>query len=66
MLVAIVVLIIALGSVAAMTMPLIVTFMSLSAAMTIVLAFSSISDIASFAPTLAVMIALGAGPTAHC
>ena len=60
-LVAIAVLIIVLGSVAAMTMPLIVTFMSLGAAMTIVLAFSSIVDIASFAPTLAVMIALGVG-----
>ncbi|MGH2899675.1 MAG: MMPL family transporter, partial [Solirubrobacteraceae bacterium] len=60
-LVAIAVLIIVLGSVAAMTMPLIVTFASLGLAMTIVLAASSIFDIASFAPTLAVMIALGVG-----
>ncbi len=60
-LVAIVVLIVVLGSVAAMTMPLIVTFASLGAAMTVVLAASSVFDIASFAPTLAVMIALGVG-----
>jgi len=60
-LVAIAVLIIVLGSLAAMSMPLIVTFASLGVAMTLVLAFASIVDIASFAPTLAVMIALGVG-----
>ncbi|MDX6671339.1 MAG: putative drug exporter of the superfamily [Solirubrobacteraceae bacterium] len=60
-LVAIVVLLVVLGSFAAMSMPLIVTFASLAVAMTAVLAISSVVDIASFAPTLAVMIALGVG-----
>ena len=60
-LVAIAVLIIVLGSLAAMSMPLIVTFASLGVAMAIVLAVASMVDIASFAPTLAVMIALGVG-----
>ena len=59
--VAIVVLIVVLGSFAAMTMPLVVTFASIGVAMTLVFAASSLFDIASFAPTLAVMIALGVG-----
>jgi RND superfamily putative drug exporter len=59
--VAIIVLIIVLGSLAAMSMPLIVAFAGIGVAMTIVLAASSVFDIASFAPTLAVMIALGVG-----
>ena len=60
-LVAIIVLIVVLGSLAAMSMPLIVAFAGIGVAMTIVYAASSIFDIASFAPTLAVMIALGVG-----
>jgi putative drug exporter of the RND superfamily len=60
-LVAIIVLIAVLGSIAAMSMPLIVAFASIGVAMTAVLAASSLFDIASFAPTLAVMIALGVG-----
>ncbi len=59
--VAIVVLIVVLGSLAAMAMPLIVTFAAIGVAMTLVLAASALFDIASFAPTLAVMIALGVG-----
>ncbi|MEA2423377.1 MAG: putative drug exporter of the superfamily, partial [Thermoleophilaceae bacterium] len=59
--VAIIVLIIVLGSLAAMSMPLIVAFAGIAVAMTIMLAVSSVFDIASFAPTLAVMIALGVG-----
>jgi putative drug exporter of the RND superfamily len=59
--VAIVVLILVLGSVAAMTMPLIVAFAAIAVAMTMVFAASAVFDIASFAPTLAVMIALGVG-----
>src|SRR3954467_4866239 len=59
--VAIIVLIVVLGSLAAMSMPLIVAFAGIGVAMTIVYAASSVFDIASFAPTLAVMIALGVG-----
>ncbi len=59
--VAIIVLVVVLGSLAAMAMPLIVTFASIGIAMTLVLAASAVFDIASFAPTLAVMIALGVG-----
>lgn len=59
--VAIVVLLVVLGSFAAMTMPLIVAFAGIAVAMAIVLAVSPLFDIASFAPTLAVMIALGVG-----
>src|SRR4051794_31787812 len=59
--VAIIVLIVVLGSLAAMSMPLIVASAGIGVAMTIVAAASSVFDIASFAPTLAVMIALGVG-----
>ena len=59
--VAIVVLLVVLGSFAAMAMPLIVAFAGIAVAMAIVLAVSPLFDIASFAPTLAVMIALGVG-----
>jgi putative drug exporter of the RND superfamily len=59
--VAIIVLIVVLGSLAAMSMPLIVAFAGIGVAMTLVYAASSVFDIASFAPTLAVMIALGVG-----
>jgi RND superfamily putative drug exporter len=59
--VAIVVLLIVLGSVSAMSLPLIVAASSIGVALTIVLTFASVVDIASFAPTLAVMIALGVG-----
>src|SRR4051812_36651873 len=59
--VAIVVLLLVLGSVSAMSIPLIVAVSSIGVALTIVLSFASVFDIASFAPTLAVMIALGVG-----
>ena len=54
-------LLIVLGSFAAMTMPLIIAFTGIALAMTIVVSVSSVVDIASFAPSLAVMIALGVG-----
>jgi RND superfamily putative drug exporter len=59
--IAVVVLLLVLGSVAAMTMPLIVAFASIALAMALVFAASAVFDIADFAPTLAVMIALGVG-----
>ncbi|HEY3186386.1 MAG TPA: MMPL family transporter, partial [Solirubrobacteraceae bacterium] len=59
--VAVVVLVLVLGSLAAMTLPLIVAFASIALAMGLVLAASAVFDIADFAPTLAVMIALGVG-----
>ncbi len=59
--VAILVLLIVLGSFAAMTMPLIIAFAGIAVAMTIVVSVSAVVDIASFAPSLAVMIALGVG-----
>jgi RND superfamily putative drug exporter len=59
--VAIVVLIVVLGSGAAMTMPLAMAFAAIGLAMTVVLAASSLIDIAEFAPTLAVMLGLGVG-----
>ena len=61
MLVAIVVLIYVLGSVGAMTLPLIVAFTSIAVAMLLVTAATSVVSIADFAPQLAVMIALGVG-----
>ena len=59
--VAIVVLLLVLGSVAAMAMPLIVAIAAIALAMALVLAASAVFNIADFAPTLAVMIALGVG-----
>ncbi|HSC63079.1 MAG TPA: MMPL family transporter [Caldimonas sp.] len=59
--VAIVVLVLVLGSLAAMTMPLVVAFAAIALAMALVVAASAVFDIADFAPTLAVMIALGVG-----
>jgi len=59
--VAVVVLLLVLGSLAAMAMPLIVAFAAIALAMALVLAASAVVDIADFAPTLAVMIALGVG-----
>ena len=59
--VAIVVLLVVLGSLAAMTMPLVVAFSAIALAMALVFAASAVFDIADFAPTLAVMIALGVG-----
>src|SRR5213592_2412781 len=58
---AVLVLVLVLGSLAAMTMPLIVAFAAIALAMALVLAASAVVDIADFAPTLAVMIALGVG-----
>jgi RND superfamily putative drug exporter len=58
---AVLVLLVVLGSLAAMTMPLIVAFAAIALAMALVLAASAVFDIADFAPTLAVMIALGVG-----
>jgi RND superfamily putative drug exporter len=59
--VAIVVLIIVLGSFAAMTLPLLSAFAAIAAAMGLVYAATGAFSIADFAPTLAVMIALGVG-----
>ncbi len=60
-LVAIVVLIFVLGSVGAMTLPLIVSFSAIMLATLLVTAASAVVAIADFAPQLAVMIALGVG-----
>ncbi len=60
-LVAIVVLIFVLGSVGAMTLPLIVAFSAIVLGTLLVTAASSVVAIADFAPQLAVMIALGVG-----
>jgi len=60
-LVAVFVLIFVLGSVGAMTLPLIVAFSAITLATLIVTAASSVISIADFAPQLAVMIALGVG-----
>ncbi len=60
-LVAVIVLIYVLGSAGAMTLPLIVAFASITVAMLLVTAATSIVAIADFAPQLAVMIALGVG-----
>lgn len=59
--VAIVVLIAVLGSVVAMVMPLLSAFAAIAAAMGLVYAATGAFSIADFAPTLAVMIALGVG-----
>jgi RND superfamily putative drug exporter len=59
--VAVVVLVLVLGSLSAMAMPLIVAFAAIAVAMSLVFASSAVFDIASFAPSLAVMISLGVG-----
>ncbi len=59
--VAIVVLILVLGSAVAMVMPLLSAFAAIGAAMGLVYAATGAFSIADFAPTLAVMIALGVG-----
>jgi len=59
--VAIVVLILVLGSAVAMVMPLLAAFAAIAAAMGFVYAATGAFSIADFAPTLAVMIALGVG-----
>jgi RND superfamily putative drug exporter len=59
--VAIVVLIVVLGSFTAMTLPLISAFAAIAAAMGLVYAATGAFSVADFAPTLAVMIALGVG-----
>lgn len=59
--VAIVVLILVLGSAVAMVMPLLAAFAAIAAAMGLVYASTGAFSIADFAPTLAVMIALGVG-----
>jgi putative drug exporter of the RND superfamily len=59
--VAIVVLILVLGSVTAMALPLISAFAAIAAAMGLVYAATGSFSVADFAPTLAVMIALGVG-----
>jgi RND superfamily putative drug exporter len=60
-LVAIVVLVLVLGSLTAMAMPLVAAIAAIAAAMGVVYAATGAFDIADFAPTLAVMIALGVG-----
>ena len=59
--VAIVVLILVLGSITAMALPLVSAFAGIAAAMGLAYASTGSFSIASFAPTLAVMIALGVG-----
>jgi putative drug exporter of the RND superfamily len=59
--VAIIVLIVVLGSAVAMVMPLLAAFAAIAAAMGLVYAATGAFSIADFAPTLAVMIALGVG-----
>ncbi|HEY4094421.1 MAG TPA: MMPL family transporter, partial [Baekduia sp.] len=59
--VAVIVLILVLGSLTAMAMPLVAAFAAIAAAMGLVYAATGSFAIASFAPTLAVMIALGVG-----
>jgi RND superfamily putative drug exporter len=59
--VAIVVLILVLGSAVAMVMPLLAAFAAIAAAMGLVYAATGSFSVADFAPTLAVMIALGVG-----
>lgn len=59
--VAIVVLVLVLGSAVAMVMPLLSAFAAIAAAMGLVYAATGSFTIADFAPTLAVMIALGVG-----
>ena len=60
-LIAIVVLVLVLGSLTAMALPLVATFAAIAGAMGLVYAATGAFDIADFAPTLAVMIALGVG-----
>jgi putative drug exporter of the RND superfamily len=59
--VAIVVLVLVLGSLTAMALPLVAAFAAIAAAMGLVYAATGAFSIADFAPTLAVMIALGVG-----
>jgi RND superfamily putative drug exporter len=59
--VAVIVLILVLGSFTAMAMPLVSAFAAIAAAMGLVYAATGSFSIADFAPTLAVMIALGVG-----
>jgi RND superfamily putative drug exporter len=59
--VAVIVLILVLGSFAAMTMPLLSAFAAIAAAMGLTYAATGAFSVADFAPTLAVMIALGVG-----
>jgi putative drug exporter of the RND superfamily len=59
--VAVIVLILVLGSLTAMALPLISAFAAIAAAMGLVYASTGAFSVADFAPTLAVMIALGVG-----
>src|SRR3954469_13290712 len=59
--VAVLVLVLVLGSFTAMVMPLLAAFAAIAAAMGFVYAATGAFSIADFAPTLAVMIALGGG-----
>jgi RND superfamily putative drug exporter len=59
--VAVIVLILVLGSLTAMAMPLVSAFAAIAAAMGLIYAATGAFSIADFAPTLAVMIALGVG-----
>jgi RND superfamily putative drug exporter len=65
-LVAIVVLVLVLGSLTAMTMPLVAAFAAIAGAMGLVYAATGAFDIADFAPTLAVMIASVSASTTRC
>jgi RND superfamily putative drug exporter len=60
-LVAVLVLVLVLGSLTAMAMPLVAAVAAIAGAMGLVYAATGAFDVADFAPTLAVMIALGVG-----
>ena len=64
--VAVVVLLLVLGSLAAMTMPLIVAFAAIALAMALVFAASAVFDVADWAPQLAAMIGSASASTTRC
>jgi putative drug exporter of the RND superfamily len=59
--VAVVVLLIAFGSVVAMTLPLVTSFVGLAVALSIITLVAGLTDIGTVAPTLATMLGLGVG-----
>jgi RND superfamily putative drug exporter len=59
--VAVVVLLVAFGSVVAMTLPLVTSFVGLAVALSIIALVAGLTDIGTVAPTLATMLGLGVG-----
>ena len=59
--VAVVVLLLAFGSVVAMTLPLVTSFAGLSVALSVITVAAAVTDIGTVAPTLATMLGLGVG-----